>query len=59
MTDPHDTEITVLASANGLTISSEFYAGVRSNLELLRSYGALIEGLELPDRLEPAFQYEP
>lgn len=59
MTDPHDTEITVLASANGLTIPNEFHAGVRSNLELLRSYGALIEGLELPDRLEPAFQYEP
>ncbi|WP_228121367.1 DUF4089 domain-containing protein [Gluconobacter cerevisiae] len=59
MTDPHDTEITVLAKANGLVIPVEFHAGVRSNLDLLRSYGALIEGLELPDRLEPAFRYEP
>lgn len=58
-TDPHDTEITVLAAANGLTIPSEFHTGVRTNLELLRSYGALIEELELPDRLEPAFRYEP
>ncbi|MFT8978358.1 DUF4089 domain-containing protein [Gluconobacter oxydans] len=59
MTDPHDTEITVLARANGLTIPADFHAGVRSNLDLLRSYGALIEGLDLPDRLEPAFRYEP
>lgn len=59
MTDPHDTEITVLAGANGLTIPAEFHAGVRANLDLLRSYGALIEGLDLPERLEPAFRYEP
>ncbi|MBS1097882.1 DUF4089 domain-containing protein [Gluconobacter sphaericus] len=59
MTDPYDTEITVLARASGLTIPVEFHAGVRANLDLLRSYGALIEGVDLSDRLEPAFRYEP
>jgi len=54
-----DTEIKVLAAANGLAISTEFHEGVRTNLDLLRSYATLIEGIDLSDRLEPAFEYEP
>ena len=54
-----DTEIKVLAAASGLAIPSEFHEGVRINLDLLRSYATLIEGMDLSDRLEPAFEYEP
>ncbi|MFT9450078.1 DUF4089 domain-containing protein [Gluconobacter japonicus] len=54
-----DTEIKVLATANGLAIPTEFHEGVRMNLDLLRSYATLIEGMDLSDRLEPAFEYEP
>ncbi|MBS1062728.1 DUF4089 domain-containing protein [Gluconobacter wancherniae] len=55
-----DMEIRILAAASGLTeLPAEFYPGIRFNLDLLRSYGALVEGLELSDRLEPAFEYEP
>lgn len=54
-----DKEIEVLATANSLVIPAEFHKGVRMNLDLLRSYATLIEGMELSDRLEPAFEYEP
>ncbi|GAN89526.1 AtzG-like protein [Gluconobacter thailandicus] len=54
-----DTEIKILAAANRLVIPAEFHEGVRMNLDLLRSYATLIEGMELSDRLEPAFEYEP
>lgn len=54
-----DTEIKVLAAANRLEIPTEFHEGVRTNLDLLRSYATLIEGMDLSDRLKPAFEYEP
>ncbi|WP_040509698.1 AtzG-like protein [Gluconobacter morbifer] len=59
MTPMEDPEITALAAANRLTIDPRFHEGVRQNLTLLRSYAELIEGLDLPERLEPAFEYVP
>ncbi|WP_070404647.1 DUF4089 domain-containing protein [Kozakia baliensis] len=52
-------EIEILAQANQLTIDPAYLPEVRANLDLLRRYAALIEGLELPDRLEPAYEYHP
>lgn len=54
-----DAEIRVLAAANNLEIAPEQMSGVRDNLALLRHYAALIEALDLPERMEPAFEYEP
>lgn len=54
-----DAELVVLAAANGLVIAPEHLPGVRSNFDLLNAYAALVEGMELPERLEPAFRYDP
>ncbi|GAJ28825.1 AtzG-like protein [Acidomonas methanolica] len=54
-----DAEIALLARHCGVTVDGACLPGMRENLALLERYAALVEGLELDDREEAAFTYDP
>ncbi|GBQ92323.1 DUF4089 domain-containing protein [Asaia krungthepensis] len=52
-------ELAARAAALGLVIPEEYRSEVMRNLALIGQYEALVMGLDLPERLEPAFEYHP
>jgi len=52
-------ELAARAAALGLVIPEEYRSEVMRNLALIGQYEALVMGLDLPERLEPAFEYYP
>ncbi|WP_336760143.1 AtzG-like protein [Asaia sp. VD9] len=52
-------ELAARAAALGLVIPEEYRSEVMRNLALNGQYEALVMALDLPERLEPAFEYHP
>ncbi|NHO18271.1 DUF4089 domain-containing protein [Acetobacter oeni] len=52
-------DVAVLARQVDLVIPDDCLPGVIFNIETLRGYVALVDGLVLPDDCEPAFGYVP
>lgn len=54
-----ETALIIRASALDLTIPEAYRDPVLRNLALLEHYAAILEAVDLPERLEPAFEYRP
>jgi len=54
-----DDDIRVIARAIGFEIPEGSMEGVRDNVALLRQYSALVQGLTLPESVDPAYEYMP
>lgn len=47
------------AAALDLIVPEEYRFEILRNLALIAEYEALVSAVELPERLEPAFEYRP
>jgi len=47
------------AAALGLDVPDEYRSEVMHNLALIEHYEALLHSVDLPERLDPAFEYHP
>lgn len=52
-------QLVARAAALDLNVPEEYRSAIMRNLALIGQYEALIMTVDLPERLEPAFEYHP
>lgn len=52
-------QLVARAAALDLTVPEEYRSEIMRNLALIGQYEALLNAVDLPERLEPAYEYHP
>ncbi|NVN43074.1 DUF4089 domain-containing protein [Asaia siamensis] len=52
-------QLAARAAALDLTVPEEYRSEIMRNLALIGQYEALVNAVDLPERLEPAYEYHP